>query len=507
MVIEVVLQCELRRTLCKTICCGAIAENLDENSTRRNILAFHKQTTIGLCPIGKIVFSHEDAMRIKRQIQEKFSRWHIDYVDLDGILLDGMVRDQKHVETAVRFFQDRHIDALFLPHCNFGTEGAAAMIAKQCGVPTLLWGPRDGAPMPDGTRLRDSLCGMFATSGVLYNLRVPFTYLDNCCIDDADFQKGVDRFVRAVRVVKTMRTMRIGQVGQRLDTFWSTIANESDLLERFGIQVLPIDLTNLIHAIRDRIAADHKKYEEELAGFRQWISFNQYHNDDEIFCNFAFRDLLLERAHEEKLDGFCVQTVNSIQKELHSTLSLGLSLISEERIPTVPESDLYGTISSVLIESASATEDRSFLPDIVSRHPENQNAVLLWHAAAPLSLRVPNSPVKIDVPWILKGLPTGLVHFKLKDGPLTVCRFAGDSGGYRLGCGEGHTVEGPYTQEFYAWMEVTDWPTWERQLVTGPYIHHVSCCYDHCSDVLEEAARYIPNLQFERFGSPQGYSR
>jgi hypothetical protein len=73
----------------------------------------------------------------------------------------------------VRYFQDRRIDALFIPHCNFGTEGAAAMIARECRVPVLLWSPRDDAPLSDGTRLRDSLCGTLATSGVLYKLRVP----------------------------------------------------------------------------------------------------------------------------------------------------------------------------------------------------------------------------------------------------------------------------------------------------------------------------------------------
>ena len=108
--------------------------------------------------------------------------------------------------------------------------------------------------------------------------------------------------------------------------------------------------------------------------------------------------------------------------------------------------------------------------------------------------------MKLDQPWILKGQATGLVHFKLKDGPLTLCRFAGTGDGYRLGFGEGHTTAGPYTQEFYTWMEVDDWPTWERQLIQGPYIHHVSCCYGHCADVLAEAARYLPELEFEHFG-------
>ena len=146
----------------------------------------------------------------------------------------------------MRDFQERRIDALFIPHCNFGTEGAAAMIARQCGVPVLLWGPRDDAPLADGTRLRDSLCGMLATSGVLHKLRVPFSYINNCHIDDPAFLAGVDRFLRVARVVKTMRTMKIGQLGQRIDFFWSTIIAETELLTRFGIQVLPIDMVEML---------------------------------------------------------------------------------------------------------------------------------------------------------------------------------------------------------------------------------------------------------------------
>lgn len=61
-------------------------------------------------------------------------------MDLDAVLPDGMVCDQKHVEPAVTFFKKENVDAVFLPHCNFGTEGAGSMIGKQLGVPVLLWG-------------------------------------------------------------------------------------------------------------------------------------------------------------------------------------------------------------------------------------------------------------------------------------------------------------------------------------------------------------------------------
>lgn len=459
-----------------------------------------KQPLLGLCPIGKFVFSHEDAMRYKGELRQRLDRWQVRYVDLDGVLPDGMVRDQAHVEPAVQFFHDQRIDSLFIPHCNFGTEGAAAMIARQCRVPVLLWGPRDDAPLADGTRLRDSLCGMLATSGVLHKLRVPFSYINNCRIEDEEFQKGVDAFLRSVRVVKTLKTMKIGQLGQRIDFFWSTIIAEAELLERFGVQVLPIDLVDTVRAIRKRTEQCRAEYGRELAGFQRWVQFNHYRHEDDILQNFALRDVLLELADRHGLDGFAVQSFNSIPNEFDSFLQFGQCLVADAGYVVGPESDLHAAVSSILLEAAAGTDEPSFIPDITIRHPSNDNAVLLWHADAPLSLRRPDSPVKVDLPWILKGLPTGLVHFPLKDGPLTLCRFEGHGEDYRLGCGEGHTVPGPYTQEFYTWMEVDDWPTWERQLILGPYIHHSSCAYDHCADVLEEAVRYIPHLKFERFG-------
>jgi len=460
-----------------------------------------KSVLVGLCPIGKFVFSHPDALRFKALVSQQLEQMNIDFVNLDGVIPDGVVRDQKHVEPVVRHFQDRRIDALFIPHCNFGTEGAAGMIARNCGAPTLLWGPRDEAPLPDGSRLRDSLCGTLATSKVLHTLGVPFSYIPNCRIDQPQWRAGVDRFVRAARVVKALRTMKVGLLGQRVDFFWSTIVDEAELLRKFGVQVQTLDLTNALREIRRLSEEKHAEYEKELKEFERWIEFRHFARRQDIYYQFAFRDWMLQAAQEHQLDAFALQSFTSIQNELNSYVGLGIALVDDAGIPVAPESDVHGAVSSVLIEAASATDEPSFLPDITIRHPSDDDAILLWHADAPLSLRKGDSKVKLDIPWILKGLPTGLLHMRLKDGPLTLCRFDGSNGDYRLGAGEGHTIDGPYTQEFYAWMKVNDWPTWEQQLIRGPYIHHSSCCYDHCADVLAEATRFIPGLKFERFGS------
>ncbi|MBT3273465.1 MAG: fucose isomerase, partial [Spirochaetales bacterium] len=97
-----------------------------------------KQILLGVCPIGKFVFSHEDALKQKKLILEKLNSWGVNYCTIDEVLPDGMVRDQRHVDSVVAHFSAKKIDGLFMPHCNFGTEGAVGMIAKKLSVPVLL---------------------------------------------------------------------------------------------------------------------------------------------------------------------------------------------------------------------------------------------------------------------------------------------------------------------------------------------------------------------------------
>ncbi len=458
--------------------------------------------TLGFCPIGKFVFSHEDALVQKARVKAVLDAASVHCVDIEEVVPNGLVRDQAQVEPVVRHFRSQGIDALFIPHCNFGTEGAAGMIAHQCGVPTLLWGPRDGAPLPGGSRLRDTLCGTLATSKVLHTLRVRFSYIVNSHPDDPVFRQGLDRFVRAARVVKSLRTLRIGMLGQRIDFFWSTIGSEVDLLQRFGVQVQPIELPLAIERVRRRAVEREADFLAEHAEMSRWFAFDGFPDPRLAIVNFAFRDELLELAQQHALDAFCIQTFSSIPGLLGLFPSLGVGMVNDLGYPVGPESDLHGAITSVLLEAASATDEPSFLPDITIRHPDNDNAVLLWHFEAPLSLRDPSDPrgARTSCPWILPGMPPGTLQFKLKDGPVTLARFDGDSTGYRLGFGEGRTVPGPFTRDFHAYLEVDDWPAWEEQLVRGPYIHHCSCVFDRCADVLAEACRFIPGLSAERFG-------
>ena len=106
-----------------------------------SIMQTHKPV-MGLCPIGKFVFSNEDAVKYKKLLQQKLDSWAVDYVDIEGVLEDGLVKDQSHVSTVVEHFKKG--GKLF--YVGAGTSGRLGILdASECpptfGVsPSLVQG-------------------------------------------------------------------------------------------------------------------------------------------------------------------------------------------------------------------------------------------------------------------------------------------------------------------------------------------------------------------------------
>jgi L-fucose isomerase-like protein len=460
-----------------------------------------QKVRLGLCPIGKFVFSHEDALRQKKAIEQKLRSWRVEFVGIDSVVKDGVVRGTDDIAPAVRHLAAAGIDGVFLPHCNFGTEHATALIGRDLGVPVLLWGPRDEAPLPDGTRLRDSLCGLLASSKILRRLRVPFTYIENCRIDDRPFEAGVKNFRRVMSIVKGFRNIRIGQIGERIDFFWTTIIDESDLLQKYRIEVLPLDMVNVIKATKERARKNEARYKREAALLKRKNVKVEGFQDLRAFYNvLALRDEMLALAERHGLSAFALQSFMSICDELGAMVEFAAGEVTAAGYPVACETDIHGAISCILTQRAALDATPAFFPEFTSRHPKNDNGVLLWHCGAPVELRKEDAPASIGTHWILPGIAPGTCHWRLRDGDITVARFDGEGGQYRLAAGAGHTIDGPVTQNVYVWMEVNDWPRWERQLIEGPYIHHCGAVYGRFTPALIEACKYLPGVTPEPLG-------
>ncbi|MGM9912742.1 L-fucose/L-arabinose isomerase family protein [Floccifex sp.] len=441
------------------------------------------QIKIGLAPTRRSIFSAPAAVEYANLTRQRLKDLKIDYVDIDDISDDTLLHDDEDCKLIAEKFKREKIDGLFVPHTNFGTEYEVARLAKELNVPVLLWGPRDERPDENGIRLRDSQCGLFATGKVLRRFKVPFTYLTNCNLEDSEFERGIRNFLAVCNVVKAFRHTRILQIGPRPFDFLSTMCNEGELLEKYNIQLSPIPLNELTVAMNN---ADEDKVNEVISYCKDkfCIQVKEEELRNVAKLKVAMRDL----ATKYGCNAIAIQCWNALQSEIGIMPCAANSLLNEEGLPVVCETDIHGAITAIMVEAAGMDEARSFFADWTVRHPDNDNGELLQHCGPwPISC----ASCKPTIGYPLAFDYPGAVEAEAKHGEMTLCRFDGDNGEYSLLLGNAKGIEGPYTKGTYVWVEVKNWKRLEAKIVEGPYIHHCVGIHKDVVPVLYEACKYL----------------
>lgn len=440
---------------------------------------------IGLAPTRRSIFSAPDAVKFADLTRKRLRELSVEFVDIDDIAEDGLLHSEEDRIKIAEKFKAAKVDGLFFPHGNFGTEYEVARLAKELNVPVLLWGPRDERPDENGIRLRDSQCGLFATGKVLRRFQVPFTYMTNCRLEDAEFERGVRDFLAVCNVVKAFRSTRILQIGPRPFDFWSTMCNEGELLEKFNIQLSPIPMPELTCEVKKALE-EKTEVAEVVAYCRE--HFNIAIKENELENVAALKVAMKRLTVKYGCNAIAIQCWNALQGELGIMPCAANSLLNEEGIPVVCETDIHGAITAIMAEAAGMDEARTFFADWTVRHPDNENGELLQHCG-PWPLSVAKEKPSIGYPLAFDH--PGAVEALAKDGEMTLCRFDGDNGEYSLLLGNARGVEGPYTKGTYVWVEVENLKRLEAKIVEGPYIHHCVGIHKDVVPVLYEACKYL----------------
>lgn len=446
-----------------------------------------QQATIklGYAPTRRSIFSAPDAVKYRDLTAEKLRVMGVNFVDIDDINAEGLLYNEEDRLKIAEKFRQAKIDGLFLPHCNFGTEYLCARLAKDLGVPVLLWGPLDERPLPDGSRLRDTQCGLFATGKVLRRFGVPFTYLTNCRLDDPVFERGLRDFLAVCNVVRTFRHIRILQIGPRPYDFWSTMCNEGELLEKFNIQLAPIPLPELTGEVKRAI--------EEGEETKKLIAYCRANMDvcitEEQLAKISGLAVAMERLiRKYGCNAGAIQCWNALQGELGIMPCAANAILNDKGIPVVCETDIHGAVTALMVEAADLEGRRSFFADWTIRHPDVPNGELLQHCG-PWPLSVAGCRPCITYPLAFSY--PGAVTAEAKHGELTLARFDGDNGAYSLLLGNARGIDGPKGRGTYLWIEVQNIKRLEAKIVEGPYIHHCVGIHKNVVPVLYEACKYI----------------
>lgn len=444
-----------------------------------------KHIKIGYAPTRRSIFSAPDAIKYRGLTADRLKELGVDFVDITDINREGLLyNDEDRIRIAEKFRREG-VDGLFLAHCNFGTEYECARLARDLNVPVLLWGPLDERPEPNGVRLRDTQCGLFATGKVLRRFRIPFTYMTNCRLSDPVFERGIKDFLAVCSVVKTFRSMRILQISTRPFDFWSTMCNEGELLEKFNIQLAPIPLAEMLDEMKKAIRdGDEVKEVMQYCRDNMKISVSDEQLEKIAGMKVGMKRLLVKYGCQAG----AIQCWNQLQAEIGIMPCAANSLLNEEGYPIVCETDIHGAITALMVEAASMDNRRSFFADWTIRHPDIENGELLQHCG-PWPVSVCRERPDITMPLAF-DYPCAITA-EAKHGPVTLVRFDGDNGEYSLLLGHAKGVDGPKGMGTYLWVEVENIKRLEAKIVEGPYIHHCVGIHEDVLPVLYEACKYI----------------
>ena len=440
---------------------------------------------LGFVPTRRSIFSAPDAIKYRGLTADRFRELGIDFVDITDINEEGLLCDDQDVDKIAAKFRAEGVDGIMLAHCNFGTEYVCARLAKKLGLPVLLWGPLDERPEPDGVRLRDTQCGLFATGKVLRRFQVPFTYLTNCRLNDPVFERGVRDFLAVCNVVKRFRNIRILQISTRPFDFWTTMCNEGELLEKFNIQLAPVPMTELTEEVKS-VKAERTKQEKVLEYIRENMEIQI--KDEEVENVAALAVAMKNLVEKYGCQAAAIQCWNALQTELGIMPCAANAILNDEGIPVVCETDIHGAITALMVEAAGMDETRGFFADWTIRHPDIENGELLQHCG-PWPVSVAREKAKLTYPLAFEH--PGSLTAEAKHGDVTLCRFDGDNGEYSLLLGRAKGVEGPKCMGTYLWVEVENIKRLEAKIVEGPYIHHCVGIHKDVVPVFYEACKYI----------------
>ena len=453
----------------------------------------NKTLKLGYCPTRRDVFSREEAIKFNKIIRQEVEKFPVEIVDLAGINEEELLFSDSDIEKVIERFSSAKIDALFFPHCNFGSENRVAKVAKALSVPVLLWGPRDDAPDEGGLRSRDSQCGLFGVSRQMQRYHIPFSHLPCCKVDSQEFKEGFESFVRVACMVKNFAGMRIGQIGARPAPFFSVIWNEGELMEKFGIKIIPFNFA----IIEQRMKATAENCQKEIAEIEEYIVKN--YTLDELTPKFVKPMATLAVMYKNLFEEYDLDVISAECWTATPVMFDGLApctvygLLNDMGYLISCESDMHCALTMVLLESATLGKGRPLFGEFTVRHPENKNAELLWHCGPfPLSQKAPDG---IDSEARLVNQRS---WFRAKDGVYTVARIDQESGDYMILPLVCKTTKGPQTHGTYIWGEFDNLQAIEDRLIDGPYIHHFVEIEGDWRKEINEFCKYFPALKVDK---------
>lgn len=440
--------------------------------------------TIGVVALARSTFDVPYAKQVANTAWETLQDLNVNLVGSRDLLFDAPA-----VETAISELQNQTLDLLMVMQVTFSDAAMTVKLADSIDVPLLLW----SFPEPrSGGRLRlNSVCGINLAAHALARAGQSFSFLHRDADDKTGLQIILDT-ARAGHVKRKLTETRIGVIGQHPDGF-DTCTYDAKLLERvFGISVDFIELQSLFQRAESIPAEETETvYARVQADLGNLDTLEQEPLRKSLKIYSALRGLALEKSYQ----GLAVRCWPEMFTEFGCAACGPMAMLNEEMIPCACEADVYGTISTLMLQGMN--DAPAFMTDMVDFNPEDNSAVF-WHCGlAPLSMADVEGPVRATIHSNRK-LPL-LNEFSLKPGRITVARLSQSKNVIRLVIGSGEMIRAPMSFSGTSGVVRFDRPVEKvlETIIKEGLEHHVSMTYGDCGESLQKLAAMmdIPTIQ------------
>lgn len=443
-------------------------------------------------------FNSELAKDVRKQLLRALADEGYDYVILPE---DATPTGSSSIETredglkcAELFRQNRdRIDGIIVSLPNFGFEIGIinAISVADLNVPILVQACDDENDKVDLDSRRDAFCGKISVCNNLYQYGIPFTdtTLHTYSIYSELLAKDINKFAGICRVVNGLRHARIGAIGARPAGFQTVRASEK-LLQKSGITVVPVDLSEILGAARKIEDTDVEllKKLEEIKCYA--VVPKEY--SDKLVLQAKFGVAVERWIEANQIDAVAVQCWDSLEQNYGCAACVTMSMLGEKLLPAACEVDIAGAVSMYALTLAA--QGQSALLDWNNNFAEDRNKCVCTHCG-----NFPKSFVRNDLKLGTLGVlgrtlgkvnTFGAVYGKVTKGDFTFFRISTDDtkGTIKAYLGTGEITDDPYGMDgCIAVTKVDNLQILMKHICRNGFEHHVAMVRNDVKDILNEA--------------------
>ena len=443
-------------------------------------------------------FNSELAKDVRKQLLRTLADEGYDYVILPE---DATPTGSSSIETredglkcAELFRQNRdRIDGIIVSLPNFGFEIGIinAISVADLNVPILVQACDDENDKVDLDSRRDAFCGKISVCNNLYQYGIPFTdtTLHTYSIYSELLAKDINKFAGICRVVNGLRHARIGAIGARPAGFQTVRASEK-LLQKSGITVVPVDLSEILGAARKIEDTDVEllKKLEEIKCYA--VVPKEY--SDKLVLQAKFGVAVERWIEANQIDAVAVQCWDSLEQNYGCAACVTMSMLGEKLLPAACEVDIAGAVSMYALTLAA--QGQSALLDWNNNFAEDRNKCVCTHCG-----NFPKSFVRNDLKLGTLGVlgrtlgkvnTFGAVYGKVTKGDFTFFRISTDDtkGTIKAYLGTGEITDDPYGMDgCIAVTKVDNLQILMKHICRNGFEHHVAMVRNDVKDILNAA--------------------